>query len=357
MALDDKYIGLILALVSSFLIGSSFILTKLGLLDSRKHGGPAGESHDYLHNPKWWAGMIIMVLGELANFAAYSFAPALLVTPLGAGSVLISAVLASFFLNEKLSTEGKIGCALCILGSMIIVLHSPEEKAITSVAQFMDYATRPAFMIYMLFVCLVSLYLIYRIGPVYGKRNLLVYISICSLVGSISVMAVKGFGIALKLTFAGHNQLIYPSTYVFAISLGVCAVTQMNYFNKALDLFSTNRVTPIYYVFFTSATVLASVILFQGFNETSTVDVASLFAGFIIIFIGVFQLNNKKETHESSGYALEKLAGSASHRPSIAHTRRGTEEIIMTEIRAAKPFDEERQSLKPNNATELSDIE
>ena len=43
----------------------------------------------YLRNYKWWIGMVCMIFGEAANFAAYSFAPALLVTPLGAGSVLV----------------------------------------------------------------------------------------------------------------------------------------------------------------------------------------------------------------------------------------------------------------------------
>lgn len=33
--------------------------------------------------------MMTMTLGEAANFAAYSYAPAILVTPLGAGSVLV----------------------------------------------------------------------------------------------------------------------------------------------------------------------------------------------------------------------------------------------------------------------------
>jgi hypothetical protein len=89
-------------------------------------------------------------------------------------------------------------------------------------------------------VVTASLVLIYKVAPIYGKKNLIVYVSICSLVGSISVMACKGFGIALKLTFSGNNQLIYPSTYVFAIVVGVSVVTQMNYFNKALDIFSTN---------------------------------------------------------------------------------------------------------------------
>lgn len=33
-----------------------------------------------------------MILGEIANFAAYAFAPAILVTPLGALSVLVGCV-------------------------------------------------------------------------------------------------------------------------------------------------------------------------------------------------------------------------------------------------------------------------
>lgn len=53
-------------------------------------------------------------------------------------------------------------------------------------------------------------------------------------------MAIKGFGIALKLTLGGNNQFSNPSTYVFAITVIVCILTQMNYFNKALTHFNTN---------------------------------------------------------------------------------------------------------------------
>lgn len=35
------------------------------------------------------ADTCVVILGEIANFAAYAFAPAILVTPLGALSVLI----------------------------------------------------------------------------------------------------------------------------------------------------------------------------------------------------------------------------------------------------------------------------
>ena len=53
-------------------------------------------------------------------------------------------------------------------------------------------------------------------------------------------MAVKAFGIALKLTIGGNNQFSHPSTYAFAIVVVVCILTQMNYFNKALSQFSTS---------------------------------------------------------------------------------------------------------------------
>lgn len=51
-------------------------------------------------------------IGEFANFAAYTFAPASLVTPLGALSVLVSAVLSSKYLKENLNLLGKV-CIIC----------------------------------------------------------------------------------------------------------------------------------------------------------------------------------------------------------------------------------------------------
>lgn len=96
------------------------------------------------------------------------------------------------------------------------------------------------FMLYCLIVGVFTAVMIYKVAPRYGRKNPLVFISICSTVGSISVMSVKAFGIALKLTFAGKNQFSHPSTYVFMIVTAVCILTQMNYFNKALSQFPTS---------------------------------------------------------------------------------------------------------------------
>jgi hypothetical protein len=46
-------------------------------------------------------------------------------------------------------------------------------------------------MSYLLFVTVFSLYMVYRVVPTHGTRNPMVYLSVCSLVGSVSVMAIK----------------------------------------------------------------------------------------------------------------------------------------------------------------------
>ncbi|KZO98525.1 DUF803-domain-containing protein, partial [Calocera viscosa TUFC12733] len=286
--MEDRWIGLILAIVGTIAIGSSFIITKMGLNAAAQRAGHTSASDKllYLKSPLWWLGMTTIM-----NFAAYAFAPPILVTPLGALSVIIGAVLASFFLKEELGPLGRAACALCLLGSLIIVLHAPADKDIQTVDEILHYALQPAFLLYCLVALVVCLVFIYVLSPKYGKSTPIVYLTICSLAGSVSVMGIKGFGIALKLTFAGNNQLTHPSTYVFAIIVVVCILVQMNYFNKALDTFSTNVVNPIYYVGFSTAVIFASLILFQGFNTTDGVSISSLIVGFMVTFMGVYLLN------------------------------------------------------------------
>lgn len=115
-----------------------------------------------------------MIVGEILNFAAYAFAPAILVTPLGALSIIVryitiwhishlgeaflqsfcwkflscSAVLAHFCLDEKLHTFGVLGCVLCVVGSISIVMHAPKEMDIESVKQVWHLALQPGNLTY-----------------------------------------------------------------------------------------------------------------------------------------------------------------------------------------------------------------
>ncbi|XP_043712954.1 probable magnesium transporter NIPA4 [Telopea speciosissima] len=293
---SDNIKGLILALSSSSFIGASFIIKKKGLKKAGASGVRAGVGgYSYLYEPLWWTGMITMIVGEVANFAAYAFAPAILVTPLGALSIIISAVLAHIILREKLHIFGILGCVLCVVGSTTIVLHAPQEQEIESVAQVWDLATEPAFLLYMALVLAAVFILVVHVIPQYGQTHIMVYIGVCSLVGSLSVMSVKALGIALKLTFSGMNQLMYPQTWTFAVVVITCVITQMNYLNKALDTFNTAIVSPIYYVMFTSLTILASVIMFKDWDRQNPTQIVTEMCGFVTILSGTFLLHKTKD--------------------------------------------------------------
>ncbi|KAG5844218.1 magnesium transporter NIPA4 [Anguilla anguilla] len=287
------WIGLSLAVLSAFLIGGSVILKKKALLRLADKGETrAGEGgHGYLKDWMWWGGLLTMGAGEGANFAAYMFAPATVVTPLGALSVLISAVLSSFLLGESLNLLGKLGCVLSLLGSTIMVIHAPEEEEVTTLQLMAEKLLDPGFLVYASILLVACLVLIFYFSPRVGATNILVYIGICSLLGAFTVSSVKGLGIAIRTFFTDASVVQQPLTWVLLITLVASIVTQVNYLNKSLDVFNTLLVYPIYYVFFTTVVLATSIILFKEWGSMSGVDVVGTVCGFLVIVLGVGMLH------------------------------------------------------------------
>ncbi|KAL3894378.1 MAG: hypothetical protein SGPRY_013826, partial [Prymnesium sp.] len=211
---DPKVVGLALALSSSAFIGASFVLTRMALQRASQKPGVSARAggFSYVREPLWWFAMGTMLLGELANFSAYAYAPAVLVTPLGAISIITTALLADCILGERLHACGMAGCFFCIIGSMVLVSYSPTEQMLTSVEEIWGMATQPAFIAYVAVALLAVVVLICWGAPTYGESQVLVYVCICSLMGSLSVVSCKALGVALKLTFRGSNQLFKPET-------------------------------------------------------------------------------------------------------------------------------------------------
>lgn len=57
--------------------------------------------------------------------------------------ILYRAVLGAYVLKEELGILGKLGCAICLLGSVIIVLHAPPDEKVENVGEILDHALRP----------------------------------------------------------------------------------------------------------------------------------------------------------------------------------------------------------------------
>jgi hypothetical protein len=155
-------------------------------------------------------------------------------------------------------------------------------------------------------VIVSSLLIIWKVAPKYGKKHLLVYVTVCSLIGSLSVVATQGLGAAIVLNITkGIPQFDHWFIYVTMAFVACTLIAEINYLNKALNLFNTAMVTPVYYVFFTSATLVASVILFQGFSA-SPGAIMTVVMGFFVICAGVVLLQTSKSAAHSEAMKRSK---------------------------------------------------
>lgn len=66
------------------------------------------------------------------------------------------------------------------------------------------------FLLYCFTATAVILYLIVSVAPIHGNNNIFVYLAICSLVGSLSVMSVKVSNLLVKIAWRASQQ---PGSY------------------------------------------------------------------------------------------------------------------------------------------------
>jgi hypothetical protein len=117
-------IGVVLALSGNVLISVSLNTQKYAHNQNEMRGA---AKLSYLKLKLWWIGLALMAVGETGNFLAYAYAPATVVAPLGAVSVVSNCFLASWFLKEHIGMRNIIGVCLAIVGSVIIVLYAPSS--------------------------------------------------------------------------------------------------------------------------------------------------------------------------------------------------------------------------------------
>ncbi|KAK9847527.1 uncharacterized protein MYU51_018611 [Penicillium brevicompactum] len=301
-----KAVGISLAVASGVFIGISFVIKKIGLLKANvKYNEEAGEGYGYLKNFWWWLGMTLMIVGEICNFVAYAFVDAILVTPLGALSVVITTILSAIFLKERLSFVGKVGCFCCIIGSVTIAMNAPEQSSVEDIQGMQHFVIQPGFLVYAGLIIVGAVFTALWAGPRWGKTSMFVYISICSMVGGLSVVATQGLGSAILAQINGEEQFKHWFLYVLFVFVIGTLLTEIIYLNKALNLFNAALVTPTYYVMFTTATIITSAILFQGFKGTA-VQITTVIIGFLQICAGVVLLQLSKSAKDVPDAAVFK---------------------------------------------------
>ncbi|XP_048388818.1 magnesium transporter NIPA1 isoform X1 [Stegostoma tigrinum] len=284
-------LGLGIALLASLVNGSTFVLQRKGILRAERRGV------SYLTELAWWSGTVGMGLGQIGNFFAYNTAPAALVTPLGALGVPFGSLLASYMLQEKLNLLGKLGCLLSCAGSIVLLIHAPTTENVTSRLQLEEKLADPVFLGYICIIFALLILLIFWIAPSHGSTNILVYIGICSLLGSFTVPSSKGIGLVAQDAFSDNpsSRRALCLFVILLVTLVFSILIQFIYINKALQYFDSSIFSAIYYVVFTTLVILASAILFREWSDVGFVDFLGMLSGFITVSVGIILLQVFKE--------------------------------------------------------------
>ncbi|ELK16839.1 Magnesium transporter NIPA1 [Pteropus alecto] len=162
---------------------------------------------------------------------------------------------------------------------------------------------RNVFVGYLCLVLLMLLLLIFWVAPAHGPTNIMVYISICSLLGSFTVPSTKGIGLAAQDIFRNNPSSRRALGLCLALLavLGCSVIVQFRYINRALECFDSSVFGAIYYVVFTTLVLLASAVLFREWTDVGLVDFLGMACGFTTVSVGIVLIQVFKEFNFNLG--------------------------------------------------------
>nr|XP_023667314.1 NIPA-like protein 2 isoform X2 [Paramormyrops kingsleyae] len=204
-------IGIVIAICGNFLISISLNIQKYTHMRQAQSG-----SKPYYTSSLWWCGIALMGIGELGNFAAYGFAPASLIAPLGCVSVIASAVISVVFLKETLRASDILGGALAVTGTYLLVTFAPHTVQHITAHLIQMYAVSWQFLVYLGLEIVLFCVLLY----LYKRRNIkhvVVLLLLVALLASQTVISVKAVSGMIAESVEGNMQLTFPIFYVMIV--------------------------------------------------------------------------------------------------------------------------------------------
>lgn len=97
----------------------------------------------------------------------------------------------------------------CVYRRFTDLSAGPREATVGQIREFMKLFIAPGFLAYISVIFAASLVLIFYFAPKYGRKSMLWYIMICSMIGGISVSVTTGLGAAIVQTAMGDNQVSF----------------------------------------------------------------------------------------------------------------------------------------------------
>jgi len=186
--------GVILSVIADVIIAISLNTQKIAHNRNadRQTGRP---SKAFIRLPLWWVGITLNALGEVGNMLAYGLAPAAVVASVGSVGVVVNQIIAVCCLKEQGRKRDLGGVCGVVAGVVLIIFGVPEtEKELTvQVMLSAEVFLAPRAYVYLSALVVVIAVLVIFVEPRYAERHILVWLTLCSVISSMTVVACRGF--------------------------------------------------------------------------------------------------------------------------------------------------------------------
>ncbi|XP_069613233.1 NIPA-like protein 3 isoform X1 [Ranitomeya imitator] len=313
----DNLIGSLLAIFGHLLISIGLNLQKYS------HVRLAGtkDPRSYFKTKTWWLGLLLMILGEVAVFSSYAFAPLSLIVPLSAVSLIASSIIGIIFIKEKWKPKeflrryilSFLGCGLAVIGTYLLITFGPNSHEKMTGENIVRHLVNWPFLLYMLVEIIVFCFLLYY----YKQRNanyLLLILMLVALLGTTTVIAVKALAGMISVSIQGTMQLGYPIFYIMIVCMIATAIAQASFLTQASQLYDSALIASVNYIMSTTLDLTAGAVFYVDFRNEDVLHVCMFALGCLIAFLGVFFITrNRKRTKAFEPYvAFNALPGAIS---------------------------------------------
>ncbi|WVF68333.1 hypothetical protein IAT40_003098 [Kwoniella sp. CBS 6097] len=257
----------------------------------------------YLKSKLWWAGMVLISVGEGGNFLSYGFAPASVVAPLGTVALIANCIFAPLILRERFHKKELLGMALAILGAVTVVWSSNGSNPRLNPSQLISAVKRLPFVIYTILNILLLIPLIFLSNTHWGHTYLFVDLGITCLFGGYTVLSTKALSSLLSNDFFGAWE--DPITWFLVLVVAGTSVGQIRWLNRALMRFQSKEVIPTQFVLFSLSAIIGSAVLFQEFRDVPFSRFVNFAFGICTTFLGVHLLTSTPPEDDSEESASD----------------------------------------------------
>jgi uncharacterized membrane protein len=300
-------IGVVLAALAS-------VISNLGLnfqkLTHIKNSNASEQvKREYYKSSLWIIGLMMIILGSIADFAALAFGAQSIIAPLGSLTLVSNVFFAPCMLGETLTHRDLLATLAIVAGATIAVIFASHKDTIYGLNDLLGFYEKPRFGLYAIFILVWIGILWTAIKYMETLRredknsihylqvvryHRFCYAALSGTIGAQSVLFAKCSAELLMSWLVGGGFVFFYYQTWFVVSLMVATIfLQLKFLNEGLRHFDALYIVPVFQSFWILISVIAGLVFFGEYREMTQHQMVMFPIGIFITISGVYYLSQR----------------------------------------------------------------